>query len=254
MYIPTSALPDEFVGRRALVTGGSRGMGAAIAQRLIDGGAIVVTSGRSKNEDTPKDSTFLSAELRSATGAQELVERAVDVLGGLDIVVNAAGASRVFLGGPATVPDAEWQDSLDINFLAAVRVTHAALPALKASGRGAAVVNISTGVAKNVSPPLVHYAAAKAALNTYSSGLAMALAPEGIRVNVVSPGAVDTVGGMDVLKPIAEALGAPVEALGQKIPLGRFGDPRDLAEIVAFLVSTRAQWITGSDFDVNGGQ
>lgn len=229
-------------------------MGAAIAQRLIDGGAIVVTSARTKTDDTPRESTFLSADVRSATGAHELVERAVDVLGGLDIVVNAAGASRVYLGGPATVPDEEWQDSLDINFLSAVRVTHAALPALKTSGRGAAVVNISTGVAKNVAPPLTHYGAAKAALTVYSKGLAKALAPEGIRVNVVSPGAVDTPGGMAVVRPIAEALGVPLEAMGQNIPLGRFGDPRDLAEIVAFLVSDRAQWITGSDFDVNGGQ
>ncbi|MEV6904581.1 oxidoreductase [Amycolatopsis sp. NPDC051372] len=254
MYTPTSALPDEFVGRRVLVTGGSRGIGAAIAQRLIDGGAVVATSARTKTDETPKDSTFLTADLRSAEGARELIERAANVLGGLDILVNAAGAARTHLAGPAAVPDEEWLDSLNINFLAAVRVTNAALPALKESGRGAAVVNISTGVVKDVPPPVAHYAAAKAALNVYSRALAKAVAPEGIRVNIVSPGPVETEGGLDVLRPIAEAMGAPIEAVGQSIPLGRFGDSRDIAEIVAFLASARAQWITGADFDINGGQ
>lgn len=148
MYISTDSLPDEFDGRRALVTGGSRGIGAAIAQRLLDGGARVATSARSAAEDTPKNSAFIVADLRSESGAQQLVEQAREALGGLDIVVNAAGASRVFMGGPATIPDHEWQDSVDINFLSAVRVTNAALPALRESGVGAAIVNISTGIAK----------------------------------------------------------------------------------------------------------
>src|ERR1700753_2755769 len=116
MYIPTHSLPNEFAGRRALVTGGSRGIGAAIAQRLLDGGAAVVTSARSATDDTPKGSVFIAADLRSEGGARQLVERAVQQLGGLDILVHAAGASRVFMGGPASIPDAEWQDSLDINF------------------------------------------------------------------------------------------------------------------------------------------
>jgi NAD(P)-dependent dehydrogenase (short-subunit alcohol dehydrogenase family) len=238
VYVSTDSLPDEFNGRRALVTGGSRGIGAAVAQRLLDGGARVVTTARSATDDTPK----------------QLVDQAVEALGGLDIVVNAAGAARVYMGGPAAIPDREWQDSLDVNFLSAVRVTTAALPALQASGDGAAIVNISTGAAKVPQPPLLHYSAAKAALDAYSKGLAKALAPAGIRVNVVTPGPVETPGGTEIMQTIADAMGAPLAALAGNVPLGRFGDPRDIAEAVAFLASARGQWITGTDLDVNGGQ
>jgi NAD(P)-dependent dehydrogenase (short-subunit alcohol dehydrogenase family) len=253
-FSPTISLPDEFVGRRALVTGGSRGMGAAIAQRLLDGGAAVVTSARSATGDTPKGSLFIAADLRSEAGARQLVERAVQLLGGLDILVHAAGASRVFMGGPASIPDTEWQDSLDINFLSAVRTIKAALPALQESGAGASIVTITTGAAKVPHVPVLHYAVAKAALAAYGKGMAKALAPAGIRVNNLTPGPVDTPGGIEVLRTIADAMGAPLAAFAQNVPLGRFGDPRDIAEAAAFLVSARSQWITGADVDVNGGQ
>src|ERR1700750_943362 len=96
-YTPTSYIPDEFAGRRALVTGGSRGIGSAIAQRLIDGGATVVTASRSITDDTPKESTLIAADIRTVEGVNSLVGQAVEVLGGLDILVNNAGAARVYL-------------------------------------------------------------------------------------------------------------------------------------------------------------
>ena len=134
----------EFVGRRALVTGGSRGIGAAVAQRLLDGGAAVAVTARSHTADTPVDAVFIAGDLRSADGASAVADAAVHELGGLDILINNAASARPHVGGVTTIPDQEWLDSLDINFLSAVRVTHAALPALRKSD-GAAIVNVSSG-------------------------------------------------------------------------------------------------------------
>jgi NAD(P)-dependent dehydrogenase (short-subunit alcohol dehydrogenase family) len=237
-------------GKVALVTGGSRGIGAAVAQRLIDGGASVVTVSRSRTDDTPKASTFLAADLRTAEGASSAVEQALQALGGLDILVNNAGAARVHLDG--NISDEEWLDSLSINFLSAVRMTTAALPALQQSEH-AAIVNISSNATAMAAPPLLHYAAAKAALNVYSAGLAAGLAPK-IRVNTVTPGSVETPGGTAILEEVANAMGTTAAALGASLPMGRAGDPRDIAEAVAFLVSDRAQWITGENVKVDGGQ
>jgi NAD(P)-dependent dehydrogenase (short-subunit alcohol dehydrogenase family) len=245
-------IPDEFVDRKALVTGGSRGIGAAVAEYLLNGGASVVTSARTKTEDTPAASIFITADIRSVSGAQKLVDEAVGALGGLDILINNAGAARVYPGGAATIPDDEWLDSLDINFLSAVRVTNAALPALKESSN-ASIINISSTSALDAGPVALHYAAAKAALNTYNKGLAQELAPLSIRVNAVTPGAVVTPGGTEVLQAIVDAMGAPLEAVLSTIPLGRRGHSRDIAEMVGFLVSDRAQWITGENFMVDGG-
>jgi NAD(P)-dependent dehydrogenase (short-subunit alcohol dehydrogenase family) len=253
MYTPTASIPHEFDGVRALVTGGSRGIGAAIAQHFLDGGAAVVTTARSFTDDTPGASTFIAADVSTVAGAQHLVDQTLDTLGGLDVLINNAGAAQVHMGGASTIPDAEWQQSLDVNFLAAVRVLNASLPALKESGRGA-VVNIAATGALAPPPPLLHYATAKAALLVYSQGMAKELAPSGIRVNSVTPGSVRTPGGSAVLQTIADAVGAPVEAITANIPLGRVGDPRDIAETVAFLSSTRAQWITGQNFVVAGGE
>jgi NAD(P)-dependent dehydrogenase (short-subunit alcohol dehydrogenase family) len=253
MYTPTDSLPHEFDGVRALVTGGSRGIGAAVAQRFLDGGAVVVTAARTFTDDTPGASTFIAADVSTAAGAQRLVEQALDTLGGLDVLINNAGAAQVHMAGASTIPDAEWQQSLDVNFLSAVRLLNAALPALKESGRSA-VVNIAATGALVPPPPLLHYATAKAALLVYSQGMAKELAASGIRVNSVTPGSVRTPGGTAVLQTIADAVGAPVEAITANIPLGRVGDPRDIAEAVAFLSSTRAQWITGQNFVVSGGE
>jgi len=252
MYTPSKPIPGEFAGRRVLVTGGSRGIGAAIAQQLIDEGARVVTTARSRAETTPEESTFIAADLRSADQVTALVAEAVQVLGGLDLLVHNAGAARVYLGGVETIPDEEWQDSLDIHFLSAVRLVNAALPALRAA-ESAAIVAISTNGTDTPSGPLLHYAAAKSALETYTKGIAKDLAKDGIRANLVTPGPVDTPGGTAILETIADGIGATRDALLGSVPLGRAGEPGDIAEAVTFLLSNRAQWITGANLHVTGG-
>ncbi|WP_063797979.1 oxidoreductase, partial [Streptomyces sp. 150FB] len=249
MYIPTPSLPEEYAGRRVLITGGSRGVGAATAQRLLDAGATVVTSARNRSEDTPNGSTFIAADLRTAAGARELVEKALESLGGLDVLVNNAGASRAHFG---EIPDEEWEDSLAINFLSAVRVTNPALTALKEAERGS-IINVTTGITRNPPAPLMHYGAAKAALESWSKGLATQLAPSGVRVNTVTLGMVDTPGGSEVLETVVGAMGGSAEKAYASVPLGRGGDARDVAELIAFLASDRAQWIAGANIAANGG-
>jgi NAD(P)-dependent dehydrogenase (short-subunit alcohol dehydrogenase family) len=152
-------LSKEFSGRRALVTGGSRGIGGATAQRLIDGGAKVAVVARSKHAETPQDAIFIEGDMRTKEGADAVGKAALSALGGLDILVNAVGAARVHLPSLEAIPDEEWVDSLNINFLAALRVTASVLQALKQS-TSAAIVNVSSGGRLPYGGPLLHYGAA----------------------------------------------------------------------------------------------
>lgn len=244
----TLDLSQEFAGRRALVTGGTRGIGAAIAKRLIDGGAQVAVTARSRNEETPNAARFLAGDLTTEDGAKAVAAAALDALGGLDILVNNAGGSRAFVGGSETIPDSEWQDGLALNLLAAVRLTNALLPALRVS-KAASIVNISSTAATMPFPFSVHYGAAKAALDYYSRTLAVELAPAGIRVNVVSPGPISTVS--------SDALRQQFPISGDEwlkfVPHGRIGTTDDIADMVAHLASDRGKFLTGVNYRVDGG-
>jgi NAD(P)-dependent dehydrogenase (short-subunit alcohol dehydrogenase family) len=151
------------------------------------------------------------------------------------------------------IPEEEWLDSLAVNFMSAVRITNAVLPAIRNSASGA-IVNISAGGVTPFGTPLSHYGAAKAALNNYSQNLAKELAPAGIRVNVVTPGPIITPGGDDVRTTITGAMGITDEQFFAAVPLkGRAGQAEELAEMVAFLVSDRASYVTGHNHFVTGG-
>lgn len=244
----------EFKGKKVLITGGSRGIGAATAQRLIDGGASVVVTARSRHEETPGGATFITGDLRSKEGAQAVAQEAISILGGLDILIHSAGAARVQLTSMDQIPEEEWLDSLDINFLAALRITNAILPALRESGVGAAIVYVSAGGKLPFGGPLSHYGAAKAAMNNYAQNLAKELAPAGIRVNIVTPGPIITPGGDDVRKTITGAMGITEEQFFSAVPLqGRGGKASELGEAIAFLVSDRASYVTGHNNFVTGG-
>jgi len=242
----------ELIGRRALVTGGSRGIGAAIAQRLLDAGAKVVVTARSRGEATPAGATFVAGDVGTTAGVKEIAAQALRALGGIDILVNNAGGGRGFPAGTASIPDDEWQACFALNLFSAVRLTNALLPALRESKAGA-IVNISSTAATMPFPAFAHYCAAKAALDTYSRTLAVDLAPSGIRVNVVSPGPVATPGGDETRKALSDATGAPDDAFVAYVPLGRLGSTDDVAEVVALLTSDRGTWLTGGNIRVDGG-
>jgi NAD(P)-dependent dehydrogenase (short-subunit alcohol dehydrogenase family) len=245
---------NEFKGKRAFITGGSRGIGAATAQRLIDGGAAVVVSARSRHEQTPAGATFIQGDVSTLSGATAVSEEALKILGGLDILVNNAGAATPRLPGIERISDDDWLDSLMINLMSAVRVTNPLLNALRDSGSGA-IVNVSSGGVIPFHGFMAHYGAAKAALSSYTKSLAKELAPAGIRVNLVTPGAIITPGGDEGRKQLAAAFGITVEQLFKAIPLaGRPGTAEDMAEMIAFLVSDRASYITGHNHFVSGGQ
>ena len=244
----------EFSGKKAFITGGSKGIGAATAQRLIDGGATVVITARSQYEETPKSATFIQGDVSTLSGATAVAEEALKILGGLDILVNNAGEATPRLPGIERISDEDWLDSLMINLMSAVRVTNPLLNALRASGSGA-IVNVTSGGVIPFHGFMAHYGAAKAALTSYTKSLAKELASAGIRVNVVTPGAIITPGGDEGRKQLATAFGITVEQLYKAIPLqGRPGTAEDMAEMIAFLASDRASYITGHNHFVSGGQ
>ena len=242
-------LSKELIGRRALVTGGSRGIGAAIAQRLLDAGAKVVVAARTPDNDMPAAATFVAGDVTTSEGVEAITTKALAALGGLDILVNNAGGARAFLEGSWTIPDQEWHDSFALNLFAAIRLTNAFLPALRAS-KAAAVVNISSAAATMPFGPFAHYGAAKAALEYYSRTLAMELAPSGVRVNVVSPGVISTPGSDEFAKATP---GFSPDDWIRNIPLGRIGATEDIAEVVALLASDRGKFLTGANYRVDGG-
>jgi len=246
-------LSKEFAGRRALVTGGSRGIGAAVAQRLLDAGAKVVVTARSRHAETPAGATFIDGDLRTEAGAKAIGAKALAALGGLDILVNNAGGTRVHLPNSEAISDAEWVESLNVNFLSAVRLTYSVLPALR-EGTSAAIVNVSAGGALPFGGPVAHYGAAKAALNNFTLCLAKELAPAKIRVNIVTPGPVITPGGDEGRELLMKAMHLTPEAFFARVPLGRAGRSAEVAEMIAFLVSPRGAFITGHNHYVDGGQ
>ncbi|WP_093828048.1 oxidoreductase [Spirosoma endophyticum] len=242
----------EFEGKKALITGGSKGIGAATAQRLLEGGATVVVSARSQHEQTPPGATFIQGDVSTVEGATAIAEEALRILGGLDILVNNVGATTPILPGIESITDEDWLDSLMINFMSAVRVTKPLLGALRQSGSGT-IVNISAGGLLPFHGFLAHYGAAKAALDSYTGSLARELAPAGVRVNLVTPGAIKTEGGDEGRKLLATSMGITVDQLVGAIPLRRIGTAQEIAEMIAFLVSERASYVTGHDHFVTGG-
>jgi NAD(P)-dependent dehydrogenase (short-subunit alcohol dehydrogenase family) len=183
---------NEFAGKRALVTGGTKGMGEATVRRLRAAGATVFTTARSAPVELIQPDLFLAADLSTTEGAAAVAARALERLGGLDILVNNVGGSSAPGGGYAALSDEHWQDAINANLFAAVRLDRALLPTMLAQGSGVIVHISSIQRRMPLYEATLAYAAAKAALSTYSKGLSNEVAPRGVRVLSIAPGFIET--------------------------------------------------------------
>ncbi|MGC2997004.1 SDR family oxidoreductase [Streptomyces sp. G35A] len=250
----------DLEGRLALVTGAGRGTGAAIAARLRAAGATVLATARTAPSTSVHDHSFVAADLTSPEGVDAVVTAVRERLGTLDVLVHTLGGSRSPAGGFAALTEEHWREELALNLLAAVRLDRALLPAMRRAGSGAVIHVSSIQRRLPLFDATLGYAAAKAALTTYSKGLARELAPDGVRVNVVSPGAIETEAAADLVARIARSQGISHAAAWEQvlaslggIPLGRPARPEEVAELVGFLVSDRAGAITGAEHTIDGG-
>jgi NAD(P)-dependent dehydrogenase (short-subunit alcohol dehydrogenase family) len=251
---------DEFLGKRVLVTGGSKGIGAAVVARFHLGGARVAATGRSAPPEGSKASLFVQSDIGTPTGVQNLIDRIQQEWGGIDILINNVGGTETKPGGFEALTDEDWQNILNVNLLAAVRLDRAFLPGMLERASGSIIHVLSVSHRLPFSNSTLAYAAAKGALSSYSKGLAKGVAPHGVRVNAISPGFIETSGAQGMIMDIARGSGISegaarkriVEMLGG-IPLGRPGRPDEVAELIAFLTSERAAFISGVDYVIDGG-
>ena len=242
-------------GRRALITGADSGIGAAVAIAFAREGADIALNYLPQEEQDAqhiaevirkegRTAVLLPGDLADANFCRRLVEDAVEGLGGLDALVNNAGR-QIAVESLEEIDDQQWMQTYDVNIHAMFRLTKAALAHLPA---GSTIVNSSSIQAYQPSPTLVDYASTKAAINNFTKGLAQQLAPRGIRVNAVAPGPIWT--------PLQVSDGQPKEALpefGKSTPLGRAGQPTELAPAYVFLTSSESSYVLGETLAVTGG-
>lgn len=242
-------------GRRALITGADSGIGAAVAIAFAREGADVALSYLPAEEedalhisrvieDSGRKALRLPGDLADAEYCERVVDDAAAGLGGLDALVNNAGR-QIAIERIEDLDDDQWASTFDVNIRAIYRISKAALRHLEP---GSTIVNSTSIQAYNPSPHLLDYASTKAAINNFTKGLGQQLAPRGIRVNAVAPGPIWT--------PLQVSDGQPKDALpefGKSTPLGRAGQPTELAPAYVFLTSSESSYVIGETLNVNGG-
>jgi NAD(P)-dependent dehydrogenase (short-subunit alcohol dehydrogenase family) len=257
---PFPVSEDEFKGKRVLVTGGTKGMGQAMVRRFTLNGASVATTARSPLPDGQTVSLFVQTDIGSAAGVNDVVGRIQREWNGLDILVNCVGGSEAPNGGFRALTDDEWERALSVNLMAAVRLDRAFVPGMIERKSGVVLHVASIQHRLPLYDSTLAYAAAKGALSTYSKGLANEVGPQGIRVNMISPGFIETSGAHGMIVQLAQSYGITEDAARRRImnmiggiPIGRPGLPEEVAELVAFLASDRAASIHGADYVIDGG-
>lgn len=250
----------ELAGRRALVTAGTKGVGAAVVATLAAAGVKVIATARTVPDGSPENVHYVAADITKADGCAGVAEAVLDRLGGIDILVDVLGGSSAPAGGFAALTDEQWSRELDLNLMPAVRLDRALLPSMITQGSGVVIHVTSIQHVLPLPDSTTAYAAAKAALSTYSKSLSKEVTPQGIRVVRVSPGWIETEAAVALAERLAAGAGTDYEggkriimdALGG-IPLGRPAKPQEVADLIAFLVSPRAGAITGTEFTIDGG-
>jgi NAD(P)-dependent dehydrogenase (short-subunit alcohol dehydrogenase family) len=249
---------QQFNNKVALVTGATSGIGQACAMAFAKAGAKVVCVGRRENalkeleqaiRDTGSQSLTVRADLARLEEAERAVQHAVEVFGGIDVLVNAAG--HISSGTIENTSLDAWDDMMNVNVRAAFVLTQKALPSL--IERRGNIVNISSVTGLRAFPGVLAYCVSKAALDQLTRCASLELAGKGVRVNAVNPGVVVTQihkrGGMS-----EEAYSAFLEHSKSTHPLGRTGRPEEIASLVLFLASDDASWITGATYSIDGGR
>lgn len=248
---------NELTGKVALVTGGTKGTGKAIAERLAQAGAKVIITARNA---TDSNFHFIAADLSKPEGTQLVIDEIKKTYGGVNILINNMGGSETPGGGFQALSETDWEETIQTNLLAPVRLDKGLIPYMLEKSSG---VIIHIGSIQGRMPlydSTLPYAAAKAGLINYSKGLSNELSPKGVRVLTVSPGFIATSSAERMIKRLAESAGSSydealkglMDALGG-IPMGRPAKPEEVAEFVGFLISPRAAYLSGTEYVIDGG-
>jgi NAD(P)-dependent dehydrogenase (short-subunit alcohol dehydrogenase family) len=250
----------DLSGRKVFVTGGTKGIGAAIVNRLRQAGATVMTTARTLPQDRDLADFFVQADISTIEGIQSVVENVLSRIGNVDILVNNVGGSSAPNGGVLALADSHWQQALNDNLLAAVRLDRAFLPGMIERKSGVIIHVASIQRTLPLYQSTIAYAAAKAALVNYSKNVSNEVSSKGVRVLTVSPGFIETKAAARMIEGLAETNRTDLETARQSlidslggIPMNRPGTPEEVAELIAFLVSDRARYINGTEVVIDGG-